>query len=805
MRLPISALDVRHVLRGFRGSPLFTAVTLLTLAVAIGANAAIFSLVDQALLRPLPYDEPGRLVAVWADWSERGAKREDYTNPEDFYDWREQSRSIADMAAYTGTRQAFTGRGEPRQLAGGAVTQTFFEVLGVRFAAGRGFAPGEDIPKGPDVAVISHALWQSEFGGDPSILDQAITLNGEPTSIIGVLPADFAFPFLAGGDVWTPLQTERTGRGNAYLRVVGRLAPGETVAFATLDMSALAARLEHQYPESNRDIGAYVQPLQDAAVADVRQRLLVLWAATGFLLLIACVNIANLLLVRAVGRTREMAVRGALGAGRGRLMSLVILESVLLAAGGALLGLLLAMFAVRGMHGQLPDGIRSVVDPGIDLRVFIIATAATLVTGTVFGLLPAMRTGRVSSACALGGGERSGSAPSTGRLRFGFVVANFALALTLTVGAGLFAKSLLHLESVDPGFRADGVLTATVSFPDTSYPDDQALRTVHDALRTKLDALPGVSAAGFTHTLPLAGANNDTSVFIEGKPTERPDGTAHVWFSIVTPGFLDGLRVRPLQGRVFTEHDHQVRADNVIVNEAFVRQYLAGAEPIGTRITAGTPAEGEWMTVVGVVDDVRFFGMDAEQTPAMYLPMHKYPSRNIYLTLCGGSDPLLLARPLREAVASLDPGLALGDIQPMTALVDTSLQPARSVAFLISSFAGAALFIAIIGVYGSISYAVSQRRREFGVRMALGASGSSVLHMVLRQGVTMALAGILIGVALTGISSRGIRSLLYQVSPMDPGIVIGVAVLLLTVAVAATLIPAWRAARTQPMRVLREE
>ena len=805
MKLPISSLDVRHVLRGFRGSPVFTAVTLLTLAVAIGANAAIFSLVDQALLRPLPYAEPERLVAVWADWSKRGAQRDDYTNPEDFYDWREQSRSIADMAAYTATRPALTGHGQPRQLTGGAVTQSFFDVLGVHFAAGRGFAPQEDVPNGPDVAVISYSLWQNEFGGDPSILEQTLTLDGRSTSIIGVLPANFAFPFLEGGQVWTPLQTEREGRGNAYLRVIGRLAPEATVESAAMDMSALAGRLAREYPESNRDIGVYLQPLQEAAMADVRQRLLVLWAATGFLLLIACVNIANLLLVRAVGRMREMAVRGALGAERTRLMSLVILESVMLAAGGALLGLFLAMFAVRGMHSQLPEGIASVVDARIDLRVFLIATLATMVTGVVFGLLPAMRAGNVDAANVLSGGGRSGHGPLAGRLRLGFVVANFALALALTVGAGLFAKSLLHLASVDPGFRADGVLTATLSFPEASYPDQQALRTAHDALRANIRALPGVSNVGFTHTLPLAGANNDTSVFIEGRRTDRPDGSAHVWFSIVTPGFLDSLRIRPLQGRVFTEQDHRGRVDNVIVNDAFVRQYLDGKEPLGTRITSRSAAEGKWLTVVGVVDDVRFFGMDALQTPAMYLPMHKYPARRIYLTLRGGGDPLLLTGPLREAVASLDPTLALGEVRPMTALVDTSLQPARSIAFLIGSFASAALFIAIIGVYGSISYSVSQRRREFGVRMALGASDGKVLQMVLRQGVLMALTGILIGVALTAASGRGIRSLLYQVKPMDPFVVTGVALMLLAVAVAATLIPAWRAARTQPMNVLRED
>jgi predicted permease len=675
----------------------------------------------------------------------------------------------------------------------------------VRFATGRGFASQEDVPNGPDVAVISHSLWQNEFTADPDILQRAITLNGEPHSIIGVLPAGFAFPFLPDTDVWRPMQAERQGRGGAYLRVIGRLAPTASVESAAADMSAVAERLAEQFPETNEDLGVYIQSLQDAAVADVRQRLLVLWAAVGFVLLIACVNIANLLLVRAVGRMRELAVRGALGALRTRLMSLVILESLLLSVGGALLGLVFAMVVVRAMHAQLPDGIASIVDPRIDLRVFAIAVLAGLVTGVVFGLLPAIRAGRVDAASILNSSDRSGHSPLTARFRNGFVVANFALALALAVGAGLFVKSLLRLEAVDPGFRADGLLTATVNFPEASYADNEALRAVQEALHGRLDALPGVAVAGFTHTLPLADIENDTTVFIEGRPTQGRDGRAHVWFSIVTPGYLDAMRVRPLQGRVFTEQDRSSDAANVVVNDAFARQYLAGLQSVGTRLTPGSAADDNWMTVIGVVDDVRFFDMDRQQTPALYLPMHRYPPRQVFITLRGTGDPQLLAGPLREAVASVDPTLALDDVRPMTALVDSSLRPARSTTVLIGAFAAAALLIAVIGVYGSISYAAAQRKREFGVRMALGASGGAVLRMVLRQGMLMALAGVFLGVVLTAGFSRGIGALLYDVHPMDPAVVAGVASLLLAVALAATLVPAWRAARTQPMRVLREE
>jgi predicted permease len=486
-------------------------------------------------------------------------------------------------------------------------------------------------------------------------------------------------------------------------------------------------------------------------------------------------------------------------------MSLVILESLLLSIGGALLGLVVAMVTVQAMHGQLPHGIASIVDPRIDLRVFLIAVLTSLVTGVAFGLLPAIRAGRVDAASILSSSDRSGHSPLTARLRHGFVVANFALALALAVGAGLFVKSLLRLEAVDPGFRAAGLLTATVNFSTVGYADNDALRAVQNALHARLNALPGVGAAGFTHTLPLADVVNDTTVFVEGRPTESRDGRAHVWFSIVTPGYLDAMRIRPLQGRVFTEQERSGDTANVVVNDAFARQYLAGLQAVGTRLTPGNVEDGNWMTVIGVVDDVRFFGMDRQETPAVYLPMHRYPRRQVFITLRGAGDPQLLAGPLREAVSSVDPMLALDDVQPMAALVDSSLRPARSTTVLIGSFAAAALLIAVIGVYGSISYAAAERKREFGVRMALGASGGMVLRMVLRQGALMALAGILLGVALTAGLSRGVGALLYDVHPMDPLVVAGVAALLLAVALAATLVPAWRAARTQPMRVLREE
>ena len=800
-----SLLDLKHVLRGLRRTPVFTVVTLLTLALAIGANTAVFSLVDQALLRSLPYPEPERLVAVWADWSKRGALRNDYTNPADFADWREQSSTIEEMAAYTFALPTLTGAGEPRQLPGAQVTHAFFDVLKPQFAAGRGFAAGEDVPNGPNVAVISHALWQDQLGGQQDVLRQTLTLNGEPYDVVGVLPAGFSFPLLPDREVFTLLQSERDGRGNAFLRVIGRLAPGADIESAAADMSTIAARISAEFPETNEDIGIYVQPLQDAVTDGVRLRLLVLWAAVGFVLLVACVNIANLLLVRAAGRARELAIRGTLGARRGTLMRLVVLESVLLSLGGTLLGLLFAELAVNALHAQLPGGITEYVAPAVDLRVLAIAVLAGLVTGLVFGLVPAFRAGGADPIGVLRGGERSGHAAVSSRSRNALVVANFALALALTVGAGLFARSLVKLERVDPGFSSDGVLTATLTLPPASYEGADALRAFQRALDERLDALPGVRNAGLTHSLPLADLNTDASVFIEGRPTERRDGRAHVWYSVVSPGYLEALGIQPLQGRTFTEQDMSSNAAHIVVNAAFARQYFGEQSPVGQRVTAGNPEDGNWLTIIGVADDVRFFGVDQRQTPAAYLPLYRYPQRLLFLVLQTAGDPALLASPLRQAVASLDPAIAVDGVQPMSELVDLSLQPARSTAVLVGAFAAAALLIAVIGVYGTLSYAAAQRRREFGVRMALGASGGRVLGLVLRQGVLLALAGIAIGLALTAFITRGFRALLYEVDPLDPLVFGAVALLLLAVALAATAVPAWRAGRTQPMRVLREE
>jgi predicted permease len=805
MRLPISRLDVRYLLRGLWRTPVFTTVTLLTLALAIGANAAVFSLVDQMLLRPLPYPDSDRLVAVWADLSATGGPRTEWTNPADFTDWREQSSGIDDMAAFTGARPALTGFGEARQLFGGVVTHSFFDVLRTRLQIGRGFAAEEDVPSGPAVALISHALWQNEFAGDPNILQRTLTLDGEPFSIIGVLPRGFSFPFLPDRDVWTLLQSDADGRGQAFLRVVGRLTPGVILDSAAADMETIAARLAEEYPETNADAGIYVQALQEAVVAGVKLRLLVLWAAVGFVLLVACVNIANLLLVRSAGRMRELAIRGTLGARRAGLMTLVVMESVLLSLGGALLGLAVATLTIQALHSQMPGGITGYVAAQIDLRVFVVALLAGLANGILFGLLPARRAGGADPAGVLRSGDKSGNAPLVSRTRNVLVVANFALALALTLGAGLFAKSLLRLEAVDPGFQANGVLTATVTLPEAAYENADSLRAFQDSLHERLEALAGVRAAGFTHTLPLGGSNTDTGVFIEGRPTNRMNGRAHVWYSIVTPGYFEAMRIRPVQGRVLAEPERSSNAAGVVVNEAFVRAYAGDAGAVGLRVTPGNPEDGDWLTIVGVVDDVRFFGLDQRQTPSVYLPMHRYPQRRIFIALQGAGDPNLLTGPLRAAVASLDPNVALDDVQPMTALVDASLQPARSTTILLGAFAAAAPLIAVIGVYGAISYSAAQRRREFGVRMALGASGGAVLRLVLRQGMVLALMGVLLGLAMTAAFSRGFGALLYDVHPLDPLIFTGVAGLLLLVALIATAVPAWRAARTQPMRVLREE
>ena len=805
MRSPVSMLDLRHVLRGLTRTPAFTVVTLLTLALAIGANSAVFSLVDQTLLRSLPYPQPDRLVAVWADMSAAGFPRKEYTNIADLTDWRAQSATIEDMAGYGETRPTLTGFGTARQLRGGTVTYSFFDVLQTRMQLGRGFTAGEDVPNGPDVVVISHALWQNELGGDPRVLARSLTLDGEPCSIVGVLPAGFTFPFMPERDTWQLVQRAPDDRGNAYVRVIGRLAPGVTLGQAAADMSTVAARLADAYPDTNADVGVYVQPLHEAAADDIRPRLLVLWAAVGFVLLVACLNISNLLLVRASVRTRELAIRGTLGAGRAGLVTLVVAESVLLALGGALSGLAVAGLGVHVLHGQLPAGVADYVSPTIDPRVFAVTLLGGLAAGVLFGLFPALRASGADPARALRAGDRSGSTLLTSRARNALVVANLALALALTAGAGLFARSLLALEGVEPGFEARGVLTATLALPEASYPGAAKRQAFQATLLERLRALPGVRAAGLTHSLPLADQNSDTSVYLEGRPTKARDGRAHVWYSLVTPGYFEALRTRVTEGRALTEEDRSGNAPVAVVNEAFARAYLDGEHAVGRRLTPGEPADGNWMTIVGVAEDVRFFGIDRAQTPSVYLPMQRYPAGRFFIVLAGPGEARLLAGPLRDTVAALDPALALDDIRPMSELVDDSLQPTRSTAVLVGTFAGAALAIALIGVYGAVSYAAVQRRREFGLRMALGAGTGRVLSLVLGQGLRLAIAGTLLGLALAAVFGRVLRSLLFGVDPLDPFVLGGVALLLLCVALAATAVPAWRAARTQPMRVLREE
>ncbi len=795
--------DLRRALRNLIRTPGFTFVAVLTLALGIGATTALFSTVDALLLRALPYADDARLVMLWVDARKLGMVQQEYTNPTDMQDWAKGLASIESLAGFTGWAPTITGAGEPERVDGALVTQRYFDVLQPAMQLGRGFQDGEDVPNGPRVVVVSDAFWKRMLGGAHDAVGRAVMLEGEPHTIVGVLPPAFEAPLMADREIYRPAQLELGGRGGYFLRVVARLAPGATGASAQQEFSALHARLAAAYPDTNKDRGGYVQPLRDAMTQGVRLQLLVLLGATALVLLIACANVANLLLSRASGRARELAVRASLGADRRRLVRQLLGESLVLSAIGALAGLALAWVVIRWIGSALPAGSANAGLPSLDLRVLGFAVAASLGAGLVFGSAPALVATRQDLVTTLREGDR-GSAGGRGgrRLRELLVVGTFALALALTVGAGLFLKSLGRLISLDPGFRPEGALVFGLRLPPSSYPTPEANRALHERLTERLGALPGVEHVGLTTTLPLGDNNTDTGVRLAGSaPDAEP---LRVWFSMSTPGYLDALGTPVLRGRALSRDERADGPCGAVVNEAFARDYLPGRDAVGARFAMGS-REPVACEIVGVARDVRFFGLDQPQTPAMYLPLAQFPGRQFFVVVRGQGGIAALLPSIRREIAALDPSLALADPQPLTLLVADSLRTPRLVATLTGAFAALALVLAAVGVYGVIAYAVSLRTREFGVRAALGARAGALLSSVLKRGLVLAFAGIALGAALALVLGRLIASLLYEVRAADPAVLGVVSLLLGAVALVASAVPAWRAARVDPTVALREE
>ncbi len=808
--------DLRYALRLVRKTPGFSAVAVLTLALGIGANTAIFSVVDAVLLRPLPFADGERLVSLFHSYPKMDLEFAS-VSPPGFVDYRDHTKSFAAMAAHTGSRApaALTGQGEPRRIRGEMASAEFFKTLGVEPALGRGFLPEDEKPGQDTVVVLSHGLWRQLFGADRGALGRKLTLDGRDYQIVGVAPQGFRYP--GETDLWVPLgfkpeQLVDEERGHEYLNVVARLAPGASLASAQAEMATVSAGIRDRARAittflDNAGWHVRVQSLRESLTGEVRPALLLLLGAVGAVLLIACVNVANLLLARAAVRGREMALRTALGAGRGRMIRQLLAESVVLALLGGGLGLLLAAWGVQGLAAARPSQIPVDLPIGLDLRVLAFTAGLSLLTGLLFGLLPALRTSRPDLQAALQQGGR-GDSGARSRLRGALVVAEVALALILLVGAGLLLQSFARRAGVDPGFRTDGLLTFRLSLPTAEYQEPERVEAFYRQLTERLGALPGVRAAGAVSTLPLSGDMSTASYYFESLPVQPGESGPHGAPRIVTPGYFGAVEVPLRKGRLFTPGDRADAPPVAIIDEAVARTFFPGRNPLGERLRFGFEGDEtapHWRTIVGIVGHVQEVIPGEDGKSQIYLPHAQKPERYLYLALAADGDPLALAGPARDAVRALDAKLPVDEVRTMDERLARSVAQPRLSAVLLGLFAGLAALLAAVGLYGVMAYSVAQRTREIGVRLAIGASRSQVLRMVVGQGAALTAIGLVLGLAGALAAGRLVAGLLFEVQPSDPATLAGVTLLLAGAALLASYVPARRAARLDPQVALRGE
>jgi predicted permease len=802
--------DLRYAVRTFLRSPGFAAVAVLTLALGIGLNTAIFSVVNGVLLRPLPYRDADALVRLHHVHPEKAAEGGPFS-PQDFEDLKAGASGFESLAAYQHepgqTGVSLTGSGaEPRRVQAAFVSAEFFPLLGVGAARGRTLRSEENVPGADRVVVVSDALWRSRFGADPSLVGRTVTLDGEPFTVVGVMPPSFAFP-AREAEAWVPLSLVGEDdvpheRGVRWLDVVGRLRPGATPEGALSSANAVLARLAADHAESNEGwTRARVETLRDSIVGPVRPALMVLLGTVVLVLLVACANLANLLLARASAREREIAIRTALGAGRGRLVRQMLTESVLLALLGGALGLALAGAGVRALLALSAGTIPRPDEVGLDARVALFALLLSLLTSVLFGLVPALRAARGATSDTLRDGGRGGTQRRGGRTRAALVLAQTAAAMVLLVGAGLLINSFWRLLNVDPGFRADGVLVASFDIP-SRYDTPAKMNGYRDEVLRRVAEVPGVVAAGASKTEPLQGGGEKYEFTLPGRTgadaTLAPaDGTM-----IVSPGYFAALGIPLLRGRTFDPRDDDGDAPPVVmVNQATARRYWPGQDPVGQTVQIGeTP-----LTVVGVVGDVRNDGLAAPAEPAVYFPFGLAPRVATQLFVRTSGDPAAAAGAVRRAIYEADPLQPIAQIRTLrTAMAETVAQP-RFFTLLLGIFGGLAVGLAALGLYGVVAYSVTRRTTEIGIRMALGARPAEVVAMVVRRSVGPTAAGILVGAAGALLLSRLMASMLFQVRPADPATYVAAALLLASVALLASWLPARRAARIQPTLALRAD
>jgi putative ABC transport system permease protein len=801
--------DLRYAARLQRKNPGFTIIAIIALALGIGANTAIFSVVNTVLLRPLPYKDPERLVMVWEDATKSGYPR-DTPAAANFVDWRDQSQNFEGMAAIADESFNLTGSGDPERLEGRRVSANMFPLLGVDPQIGRVFTAAEDQPGAQRVVVLSYALWQRRFGGDPGIIGQSLTLNGESHVVVGVMPARFQFPS-SDDQAWVPIaltQQEAGNRNRHYLEVVGRLRPGVSLAQAQSEMSTIAARLQQQYPQSNAELGAVVQPLQEHLVGDIKPALLVLLGAVGLVLLIACANVANLLLARAAVRQKEIAVRVALGAKRSRLIRQFLTESVLLSTLGGVVGLAIAYGGLILLKAFIPENISQAREISIDLKVLAFTFLVSVATGLIFGLAPAIQAARFNQIDTLKEGGRDAATGGSGkRLRGLLVTAEVAISLVLLIGAGLLINSFLRLRNVDPGFRTDNLLTMKIVLPEPKYEEMERRSAFYTELVNRVQSLAGVRSAAVTSNLPLYRQGNSISIGIEGQPAPPPGQERIIVTRIISPRYFDTMSIPVLQGRGLTEQDTETTPNVVVISETMARRYWPGEDAVGKRIAVGRIRKpADWIQVVGVAKDVRQFELNAEPKPQMYLTYRQagfFDSRDLVVKT--DVDPASMAATVRKAVWEIDKDQPVSNIQTMDQILADSIARQRFSMLVLAIFAAVALVLAGVGIYGVMSYSVAQRTHEIGIRMALGAQTGAVLKLAVGYGMKLVIAGIAIGLVAAFALTRVMSTLLFGVTATDPTTFTLISLLLIAVAVVASYVPARRATRVNPIIALRYE
>jgi putative ABC transport system permease protein len=814
--------DLRFAFRTILKRPVPALVAVVTLALGIGANTAIFSVVDAVLLSPLPFRDPDRLAVVWASNPELAAKvgfpDKLPASPGAFYDWKRESKSFEKMAMVGATRVALSGNGEPELLGAVEVSGEFFQVLGTSPLLGRTLLPEDDETGKKTAVVLSHGLWKRRFGGAPDVVGRKILLDGEPITVVGVMPARFAFPrgaempsgygFTKEPEVWVPLALPpeaRQNRGNHSQLTIARLRPGVGLGAAAEEMRALSKRIQEAHPE-DQGWGARPEPLATQLVGDVRPALLLLLGAVGLVLLIACANVANLFLAQAVTRQKEFAVRTAMGAGRGQLARQLLTESVLLAFLGGALGLLTAFWGLRAFASWIPASVPVPTDLSLDGRVLAFTLAAVFLAGLLAGLVPALQTTRTDLSETLREGNRGGSsaAPSR-RTRSVLVIAEVAVAVLLVIGAGLLIRSFVRLTGVDPGFRAENVLTLEVILPGSKY--DSAQRTPFFAsVLERLRALPGVQAVGAVNNLPMSGEENIDAITIEGRPRPEPNEIALADTRSAMPGYFEAMGIALLRGRFLEERDAAEGQPVAVVDETMAKTYWPDEDPIGKRFHRGFyDDEAEWVTVVGVVRNVRHSGLHSDPRPQMYRPESQAPQGQMVLVVRTARDPAGLMDEARAAVYAVDRDQPVSRVRTMAHVVGESVAGRRFNTILLGVFAALALVLAAVGIYGITAYSVSQRTREMGLRLALGAQRVQVLRLVVQEAGLLALSGIALGLGLGLLATRVMSSLLFGVKATDPGTYLAVSVALALVAMAAAYLPGRRATAIDPMTALRME